>query len=228
MSWTVERFLNEWDVLLSPMPWLIEGLENSAKKSIASSAVAAFELRKEVARCRAWRSKTAVQIDEEFMKTVIVPLIRMHPRAGGDGELLPWSSDHQDRRGPKVLTPQGELEVVLSYLERSLSRLSREVEMWEVTDMDEPITQVKRSLVAHKIVMLEAMQEVRAREADRLTLVIDVHKAMKHLTSVGIPCSKIGVDVFWSRLLAAIWGVEPSCMYSVTRKVKKLGSKNRG
>ncbi len=94
--------------------------------------------------------------------------------------------------------------------------------------MDEPITQVKRSLVAHKIVMLEAMQEVRAREADRLTLVIDVHKAMKHLTSVGIPCSKIGVDVFWSRLLAAIWGVEPSCMYSVTRKVKKLGSKNRG
>ena len=227
MCWTVERFLNEWDVLLSPMPWLIEGLEDPAKKSIATSAVAAFELRNEVNRCRGWRHKTPVQIAAEFMATVIVPLIKMHPRAGGNGELLPWKSDYQDRRGPKSSTPKGELEVVLSYLEKTLPQLSRDVEIWGDTGMEEPISQAKRSLVAHKIVMLEVMQKLRSREADRLTLAIDVYNAMKHLTSVKIPCSKIEVDVFWVRLLATIWGVEPSCIYSVVRKVKKIRGRNR-
>ncbi len=101
MNWTAERFVAEWDELLAPMPWLIEGLEIPAKRSIAAAIMDAYELRKDVNRCRAWRHKSANQIDEDFMKMVILPLVRNHPLADGDGKLLPWNDNYKDPRGPK-------------------------------------------------------------------------------------------------------------------------------
>lgn len=222
MNWTVERFLNEWDVLLAPVPWLLEGLESPARHQVASYAIAAFELRTQVSRCKAWRHKDPSQIEEDFMNKVIVPLVRMHPRPGSEGDLLPWNDDYKDRRGPKTSEPKEELEIVLSYLKKCIPRLSTELDTYQNAGIDEPIDEIKKSLIAHKIVMRDAMNEWHQKYASRLESVIDINKAKKHLTSVGIPCEKAEIDVFWINLVATIWGVEKHCIYSVARKLKKL------
>lgn len=222
MAWTVERFLNEWDVLLAPVPWLLEDLENPARSLVASYAIAAFELRTQVSRCRAWRHKDTKQIDEDFMKKVIIPLVRMHPRVSGKGYLQPWNDDYKDRRGPKTLEPKEELEVVLSYLNKCIPKLSTELETYQNAGIDEPVAEIKNSLIAHKIVIRDVINNLKQRNADRLESVIDVHKAMQRLTSVGIPCEKVEVNVFWINLVATTWGVEKHCIYSAARKVKQL------
>lgn len=224
MGWTVERFLNEWDVLLAPVPWLLEDLESPARNLVASYAIAAFELRTQVSRCRAWRHKDTKQIDEDFMKKVIIPLVRMHPRVSGKGYLQPWNEDYKDRRGPKKLEPNEELDIVLSYLKKCIPKLSTELEIFQNAGQgfDEPIDEIKKSLIAHKIVLRDAINEWHQQNANRLESVIDVNKAKKHLTSVGIPCEKAEIDVFWINLVATIWGVEKHSIYSAARKLKKL------
>lgn len=205
MNWTAERFVAEWDELLAPMPWLIEGLEIPAKRSIAAAIMDAYELRKDVNRCRAWRHKSANQIDEDFMKMVILPLVRNHPLADGDGKLLPWNDNYKDPRGPKRLAPRGELEIVFKYLKNELPKLSREVEIWENTGMKEPISQAKNDVIAHKIVLNNVILKLERERDRKLELVYDVNGAMNHLTAVGISCSKIDVDAFWLILLATVW-----------------------
>lgn len=235
MSWTIERFQSELEVLFASNHCFINKLKKTTRDSISAFAVAAFELRGRVSSCKAWRHKSVEQIDEDFMMTVVIPLIKQNPRISDGGDLLPWNNDYKDRRGPKPLSPTGEQEVSLLYLQKRISELSRLLEKCEAAGMsaDMPDTgsgivmaEMNSILDAYKTVMKYESGLSMFKEIHRSTPIAKVYYAMQYLTSVGIPCSKIDIDAFWLDLMATAWGVEPNNIYSIARKVRKYESEN--
>ncbi|WP_323929005.1 hypothetical protein [Aeromonas caviae] len=222
MNWTTEHFLKNWDSLLAPMPALLNGLKSPARRSIASAAISAFELRKHVSSCRAWRHKNADQIDKDFMMMVIIPLIRLHPLLSSEGKLMPWNYDYNDRRGPRRSTPDGELEVVKSFLQKKTLVLAEELDEIEKSGNDEKIAMATDVVNNVKLISSLVDVELITQKTEKLQLVYDVFIATALLMRMGIPCAKIDIDAFWINLVATVWGVESSNIHSAARKIKKL------
>lgn len=233
MSWTIERFLNEMDVSMRPYCWTRLGLESPARKFIAENAMAAFELRAQVSSCKAWRGKSAEQIDEDFMMTVVILLVLDNPLIAPDGTLLSWHYEYKDRRGPKPLSPKEEGEVALSYLQKRISELSYQIEKFGTPEMIDAgayglVSELKDMRGKYKSILLDVSRQLDFKEIERCGLAHRVSAAMQELTEVGIPCSKMDVEAFWLNLLATSWGVEPRSVYSAARKAKsfKNGKRN--
>lgn len=227
MSWTTERFLNEMDVSMKPDCWTRLGLESPARKFISENAMAAFELRDQVRSCKAWRVKSVEQIDDDFMMTVVIPLVLDNPMIASDGALLSWNDGYKDRRGPKRPSSQTEGEIALSYLQKRVLELSYQIEKMEALDVADGrgcglITELRDIQGKYKTIALDVSRQLFFKEVERCGLVYRVSAAMQELTEAGIPCSKMDVESFWLKLLALGWGVEPCSVYSAARKVKSF------
>lgn len=228
MHWTVESLLNRWDELFPPHLHHIAVLNRPAKKLMASYLIAAFELRQDVSRCRAWRFKSNTQIDAEFMSTVVLPLVPCNPRLMGEATLSHWHHDYQDQRGRKPSVPKDELRMLLSLLKKREAayfhnlKLVRDL-MKEIPNTYDDAENVVIDLIkSTRLLRDEIASDIKQRKAIDLYPLYRVDIAMQHLMAVGIPCRKIEPDVYWIHLLATVWGVEPNIIYSAARKIKKL------
>lgn len=228
MNWTVESILSHWDELFPPSQHNISSINYSSKKLIASYLTAAFELRQEVGRCRAWRLKSSEQIDEEFMRTVVLPLVLFNPRFIGNDTLSRWNHDYQDQRGRKPSEPKDELKVLLSLLKkRELAyfnnlKLVRDMMEKVPNTYDDAENVVIDLIKSTRLLREEIASDIKQRKLIDLYPLHRVIVAMQHLISIGIPCRKIEPDVYWIRLIATVWGIEPNIIYSAVRKIKNL------
>ncbi|WP_290437525.1 hypothetical protein [Aeromonas caviae] len=139
--------------------------------------MAAFELRAQVSSCKAWRGKSAEQIDEDFMMTVVILLVLDNPLIAPDGTLLSWHYEYKDRRGPKPLSPKEEGEVALSYLQKRVSELSYQIEKFGTPEMIDAgayglVSELKDMRGKYKSILLDVSRQLDFNRADASVFIL--------------------------------------------------------
>lgn len=138
--------------------------------------------------------------------------------------LIPWSNDYQDQRGPKPSASKDFRRIVLAALLQREKELFAHLLFMKKKNIDDPVDfkDTEDLLIACNLLKLDLLKHIKIQNGIKSIPLGAVDSAMEYLTSIGIPCQKMDIDVFWINLLATVWGVEPNNIYAIARKVKVI------